>query len=67
MSLALSQTIKDRFFVTRPNFRLILYLLVFSADITFANSLDPHQAQQNAGPDLGPNSFETDGIAEKSF
>ena len=25
--------------------------------ITFANSLDPHQAQQNVGPDLDPNSL----------
>ena len=23
--------------------------------ITFADSLDPYQAQQDAGPDLGPN------------
>ena len=26
-----------------------------SADITFANSLDPDQARQNVGPDLDPN------------
>ena len=24
-------------------------------DLTFANSLDPDQAQQNVGPDLDPN------------
>ena len=26
-----------------------------ATDITFANSLDPDQAQQNVGPDLNPN------------
>ena len=32
----------------------ILCLLVSELLITFANSLDPDQAQQNVGPDLGP-------------
>ena len=32
-----------------------LCLLVSSADITFANSLDPDQAGQNVLPDLDPN------------
>ena len=31
------------------------YLLVQSADMPFANSLDQDQAQQNVGPDLGTN------------
>ena len=30
--------------------------------ITFANSLDPNQAQQNVGPDLDPNCLTPSGI-----
>ena len=35
--------------------------------ITFANSLNPDQARQNAGPDLDQNCFDTDGILFEKF
>ena len=35
--------------------------------ITFANSLDPDQAQQNVGPDLDPNCFDTLMVFLKGF
>ena len=34
--------------------KLTLYLLVSSADISFANNLDPDQARRNVGPGLDP-------------
>ena len=50
---------------------LSLCLLVLSADaLTFANNLDPDQAQQNVGPDLGLYNVvlhKTDGIPESFF
>ena len=39
-------------------------LLVFSADITFANSLDPDNAGQSVRLDLDPKLFDTDLIPE---
>ena len=41
-------------------------LLVSSGD-NLANCLDPDQAQQNVGPDLGPNCLTFDGIPERAF
>ena len=39
---------------------------IFSADkLTIAKNLD--QAQQNIGPDLDPELFDTDGIPERFF
>ena len=45
--------------------KAVLYLTLSASGnfchllITFANSLDPDQAQQNVGPDLDPNCFDT--------
>ena len=33
----------------------------------FADSLDPNQAQQNAGPDLDPNFRHSDSVPERIF
>ena len=35
--------------------------------ITFANSLDPDQAQLFVGPDLDSDYFDTDGVHERFF
>ena len=43
---------------------LTLCLRVSSADI-FANSLEPDQAQQNAGPGLDQNCLSSDSISER--
>ena len=57
-----------------PENNKIIYLSSFPASgnfcrllITFANSLDPDQAQQNVGPDLDPNCLRSDGIPERVF
>ena len=46
-------------FFARGNFCCLL--------ITFANSLDPDHDRQNAGPDLGPNCFDTDCVPKRFF
>ena len=35
--------------------------------VTFANSLDPDQDQQNVGPDLDPNRLGTQNVSLKEF
>ena len=35
--------------------------------MTFANSLDPDQTQQNVGPDLDPNCWHSASIPERFF
>ena len=45
-----------------------VHILVYSILlITFANSLDPDQTQQNVGPDLCPTVCHSDGILEIIF
>ena len=41
--------------------------LLLSADITFANSLDPDQAWQNVGPDRIQTVWHSDDIPERFF
>ena len=43
--------------LTRKYQQVVLYLTICPTCLlkTFANSLDPDQARQNAGPDLDPN------------
>ena len=51
----LNEAVKQLYKFTTDDFvKLTLYLPLSSID-TFANSMDPDQAQQNVGPDLGPN------------
>ena len=52
----------DRVLARKYYQEVVLYLTLLSTSgdfchllITFANSLDPDQAQQNVGPDLDPN------------
>ena len=40
---------------TKPNLTLSLLAVTCPIQITFANSLDPDQDGQNAGPDQDPN------------